>query len=75
MKVEVAVLGSLSLIVLSDSGCRKAYSLHTVSRLGLAVRRLAGKQKELGGPIPLLLYFLFKKCNLRTLSRNFISHS
>ena len=38
-----------------------------VSRLGPAVRRCAGKQKDLGS-IPLRLSSLFKSCGLRTLS-------
>ena len=37
-----------------------------VSRFGLAVRRLAGKQKDLGS-IPLRLFFRFKNCDMWSL--------
>ena len=43
----------------------------TVSRFGLAVRRKAGKRKDLGS-IPLRLSFLFKSCGLWTLSCDFV---
>ena len=41
-----------------------------VSRCGLVVRRLAGKQKDLGS-IRALLSLLFKNCGLWTLSCDF----
>ena len=43
-----------------------------VSRSGLAVRRQAGKQRDLGSN-PLRLSFLFKSCGLWTLSCDFVS--
>ena len=50
-------------------------SFITVSKFGLAVRRWAGKQKDLGS-IPLRLSFFFKKgCGLLTLSRDFVPHN
>ena len=42
----------------------------TASRFGLAIRRKAGKQKDLGS-IPLRLSFFFKSCNLQTVSSDF----
>ena len=45
-----------------------------VSRFGLAVRRSAGKQRDLGSN-PLRLSFLFKNCGLWTLSCDFVPHS
>ena len=46
----------------------------TVSRFGLAVRRLAGKQRDLGSN-PLRICFLFKSCGLWTLSCDFVPHN
>ena len=43
----------------------------TVSRFGLAVRRYAGKQRDLGSN-PLRLSYLFKGCGLWTLSCDFV---
>ena len=45
-----------------------------VSRFGLAVRRYAGEQRDLGSN-PLRLSFLFKSCGLRTPSCDFVSHN
>ena len=45
-----------------------------MSRCGLAVRRLAGKRKDLCS-IPLRLSFLFKSCGLWTLSCDFVPHN
>ena len=45
-----------------------------VSRFGLTVRRYAGKRKDLGS-IPLRLSFLFKSCDLWTLSSDFVPHN
>ena len=45
-----------------------------VSRFGLAVRRYAGKQRDLGSN-PLRLSFLFKNCGLWTLSCDFVPHN
>ena len=45
-----------------------------VSRYGLAVRRSAGKQRDLGSN-PLRLSFLFKSCGLWTLSCEFVPHN
>ena len=42
-----------------------------VSRFGLAVRRLAGKKRDLGSNL-LRLSFLFKRCGLWTLSSHFV---
>ena len=47
---------------------------HFVSRFGLAVRRWAGKQKDLGSNL-LRLSFLFKSCGLWTLSCDFVPHN
>ena len=47
---------------------------HVVSRFGLAVRRWAGKQKDLGSNL-FRLCFLFKSCGLWTLSCDFVPHS
>ena len=44
-----------------------------VSRFGLAVRRQAGKQRDLGSNL-LRLSFLFKSCGLWTLSCDFFPH-
>ena len=52
----------------------RAMTPRLVSRFGLAVRRYAGKQKDLGSN-PLRLFFLFKKCCLWTLSCDFVSHN
>ena len=46
----------------------------TVSRFGLAVRRWAGKRRDLGSN-PLRLSFLFKRCGLWTLSCGFVLHN
>ena len=43
------------------------FAARGVSRFGPAVRRLAGKQRDVGSN-PLLLSFLFKSCDLWTLS-------
>ena len=43
-------------------------------RFGLAVRRYAGKQRDLGSN-PLRLSFLFKSCGLWTLSFDFVHYS
>ena len=53
----------------SRQECKETY----VSRFGLAVRRQAGKRKDLGS-IPLRLSFLFKSCGLWTLSCDFVHH-
>ena len=45
------------------------------SRFGLAVRRWAGKRKDLAGSIPHRLSFLFKSCGLWTRSCDFVSHN
>ena len=45
-----------------------------VSQFGLAVRRSAGKQRDLGSN-PLRLSFLFKSCGLWTLSCDFVPHN
>ena len=42
-----------------------------VSRYGLAVRRWAGKQRDLGSN-PSRLFFLFRNCGLWTLSCDFV---
>ena len=47
------------------------YFVYCGCRFGLAVRRLAGKQKDLGSN-PLRLSFLFKSCGLWTLSCDFV---
>ena len=44
------------------------------SRFGLAVRRSAGKQKDLGSNL-LRLSFHFKSCGLWTLSCDFVPHN
>ena len=44
-----------------------SFAVRGVSRFGLAVRRLAGKQRDVGSN-PLRLSFLFKSCGLWTLS-------
>ena len=44
------------------------------SRFGLAVRRKAGKRKDLGS-IPLRFSFLFKSCGLWTRSCDFVPHN
>ena len=44
------------------------------SRFGLAVRREAGKRKDLGS-VPLRLSFLFKSCGLWTRSCDFVPHN
>ena len=44
------------------------------SRFGLAIRREAGKQRDLGSN-PLRLSFLFKGCGLWTLSCDFVPHN
>ena len=49
------------------STLRNINRYQTVSRFGLAVRRQAGKQRDLGSN-PLRLSFLFKSCGLWTLS-------
>ena len=43
-------------------------------RFGLAARRYAGKQRDLGSN-PHWLYFLFKRCGLWTLSCDFVPHN
>ena len=77
MKVEVDVLGSPSLIVVRSLWTQsnsEEEGTCIVSGFGLAVRRQAGKQKDLG-LIPPRLSFLFKSCGLWTLSRDFVPHN
>ena len=49
----------------------------SMSRLGRVVRCSAGKRKDAGTGFdsPLRLTFLFKNCDLSTLSRNFALHN
>ena len=50
---------------------RQRFPVQHVSRCGLAVRRQAGKRKDLGSN-PLRLSFLFKSCCLWTPSCDFV---
>ena len=52
----------------------EVHQRYTLTQFGLAVRRLAGKQKDLGSN-PLRLSFLFKSCGLWTLSSDFVPHN
>ena len=66
--VGLLALGSLLEVELTAS------AEPLVSRVGLAVRRQAGKQRDLGSNLP-RLSLLFKSCGLWTLSCDSVPHN
>ena len=53
---------------------RKRRKVYNVSRFGLALRRQAGKQRDLGSNL-LRLSFLFKSCGVWIPSCDFVPHN
>ena len=67
-----AINAQSAMTVISGRSHHRGWIL--VSRFGLAVRREAGKQRDLGSN-PLRLSFLLRSCSLWTLSCDFVPHN